>query len=96
MLQSARQKRVIRGLSELDRLLLTVVLEFGGILMSVKVAIGIDDGMFLLEVVRAFLADSVGLMGEGSDASISRLWMRVAHETHEPMSGHAGLSNKIK
>jgi hypothetical protein len=38
--------------------------------MLVKVTIAIDDSILLLEVVRAFLAHSVGLMREGSNASI--------------------------
>ena len=52
--------------------MLTSVLKSWRLLMPVQVALRIDDGVFLVEVVRTFLTDSIGVLREGSNTSISR------------------------
>ena len=52
--------------------MLTSVLKSWRLLVPVQVALRIDDGVFLVEVVRTFLTDSIGVLREGSNTSISR------------------------
>ena len=51
--------------------MLTSVLKSWRLLVPVQVALRIDDGVFLVEVVRTFLTDSIGVLWEGSNTSIS-------------------------
>ena len=57
--------------------------------MSVEVALGIDDGVFLVEVVRTFPTDSVGVMREGSNAGIGGTSLSLRDESKQTGVRHA-------
>lgn len=56
---------------EYYRTVLTGIFKLGTIFVCVKVASGLNYGMALFEMIRTFLADSIGVTGKGPDASVS-------------------------
>ena len=63
---------------------LTLVLEFRSLLVLVKVAIGVDDGVLLLKLIGTFPADAVCLVRKGPNAYISGGGGSSAHEFKDP------------
>ena len=68
--------------------MLAAILKPWGLFVPVEVALGIDDGVFLAEVVRTFLADSVGVMREGPDAGIGGTGLSLCDKSKQTGVGH--------
>lgn len=77
------------------RLELTPVLEFWGQFVAVEVALGVDDGVLLVEVVGTFLADAVGVVREGPDAGGGGAALSLCDKAKQAGLVHAA-ANKIK
>lgn len=68
--------------------MLAPVLKSWGQFVAVEVALRIDDGVFLVEVVRTFLTDSVGVMREGPNAGIGGTGLSLRDESKQTGVSH--------
>lgn len=66
---------------------LTVIFKVWLVLMVIVIAM-IDEGMWLLEVIRRLLADSVCVMREGSDSSILFVIFTLKYKFHYVCLSH--------
>jgi hypothetical protein len=65
-----------------------MILEFWSLFVLIKVAVRVDHGVGALEVVRTLTTDPIGLMREGSDASLGGTGLCLAHELENACVGH--------
>ena len=73
---------------------LAVILEFRGVLIAVRVILWIQQSVLLLKKVRRLFANTMSVMGEGSDATSSGYGRASVDELKVMVRLHAPL-NKI-
>ena len=78
-----------------ESFVLTAILEFWCFFVFIEVALGVDNGVCLFEMVGTFFADSIGVMGESSDAGIDGTSLSFGDKLENSLI-FVHVNNKIK
>jgi hypothetical protein len=63
--------------------------------MPILVAMRVDDGVTLLEMIRTFPTDTISMLWEGPNTAIGRFRWSFVDELEDSCLGHGGILIKL-